>query len=668
MKVLAICLYLIWFAAVFLLPQNNIYTFTYITIFQFFVPGILLAFVLNIHNRSVIELLLYGAIFSYIIFLLTIMSCLRISVSWDTFLVSIFVVYVIILIVFLMRGGKSSYSFLRPPTKNEILVCIIGMLVAIVFSHVSFRNDATYYIKRIKDLYHSNTVEFTQHDLIMNETGQLEMKENKLFMHDWQPYFNYLTLPLKLSKLDFRYAWYIYTKLYIFISILAVLVLGNNLLGPAYSPIVLALYFISIFPLAFYYGQTDMEIGVIFSEMAYPRMVSENIFYFAFLNTMLQSFRTHSRKLLIIAGLILLCLASQHLVAFSFGAVNLIMFTSVLFCVSAFSRHGSFDLLKIFFKRNFTVVIFSLLFFLLIPDYFQKITDYLFAHNYQKKLVIYDSYINIVDKTWLQLLLEVFSRSNLMIALSVAIGLPFLLIRTYKSRSKIHLFLLSNLFVYLLLKFPLYNPVYHLSGAFARRFDAALLSCFIVAFLVIAVLRSIRLREGLSGYAAFLIVLFTFIFYGTESYASTHWKMWNWGRDYFKMTKYLEYFEIDKVKGITVLTDYKTALDVYANLDAYLYNYDDALKHVAHFAITNKMDDLLYSPNRNAASFKKLTEISPADFIIFPKEKYAYLPPEKMKVILEESYPFYRGLKDYDIVYEDGYYVIFKNKGSKSNG
>ncbi|KJJ84750.1 membrane protein, partial [Candidatus Omnitrophus magneticus] len=121
------------------------------------------------------------------------------------------------------------------PKSEDILILTIALFVLISFNHVNFRNDATYYIKRIKDAYYTENVEFNNYELKLGDDGKIKRERRIFFIQDRKPYFNYLSLPIKFYKFDFRYTWFIYTKIFAFLSILAVFVLASNLIGPQFA-------------------------------------------------------------------------------------------------------------------------------------------------------------------------------------------------------------------------------------------------------------------------------------------------------------------------------------------------------------------------------------------------------------------------------------------------
>ncbi|KJJ83501.1 hypothetical protein OMAG_002631, partial [Candidatus Omnitrophus magneticus] len=70
------------------------------------------------------------------------------------------------------------------------------------------------------------------------------------------------------------------------------------------------------------------------------------------------------------------------------------------------------------------------------------------------------------------------------------------------------------------------------------------------------------------------------------------------------MTNYIGYFNDNKHDGsIKILTNYKTAVDVYSNLNAFVYQYDDTKFYPSN--ITGKLDALLHYPLENNERFKE---------------------------------------------------------------
>lgn len=657
----AVAAFMVWLVLI-LQPgqENNLWAFSYVALYHCFVPGILLVLSFRDVRQSFSHTLFWGGIFSYLLYVFSVLPLLRVGgVSWRYYLYFLIGMHSVILAVFLWKTFRADRREMAGGgwSRNSVWVVLVALMIAGCFNHVNFRNDSTYYIKRIKDAAHAQQVEFNNYEFVLDGQGAVQRQRASFFIHDWKPYYNYLAIPIRWVKTDVHQAWFLYTKIFIFQALLGASLLARALLGPTGSWIGLLLYVVNILPLRFFYGQSteSLDPGVIFSQMAQPRTVSEQIFLVAFFLACYSWLTSGKSKFLLLSGLMLLAITTQHYVALLLGGMNFVAF-SLLALVLKAKEAGAWRAAKGFTKNNLLVFAPPALFFLLVPEYLQKLNQFLFHSDFQQSNPIYQTRI-LFDKSFFQLLSEICSPHNLMIFVAVFAGSFYLMGKVRNRAGKAYVFLLTNLFVYLALKFPLYNLIFDVSGAVARRLDAGLLSWLIVAVLVHGLLRRAMIRESLVKATSIVLIAGLFAVYGVDAFAADKRQRWNWGLHYLEMTKFLEYFRTQDTKDLRILTNYKNALDIYANLDAYLFQYD--AQQYYPFNITAKLDEMVLYPWRNPQEMEYFLGVNKVDYIVLPGMDSGYFPQQEVRDALPRTYDYYLSA-GYSAVYQDSHARVFK--------
>jgi len=340
--VLFLCLYVLWGIALVYshLKTGNLVLFAYLTLFQFFVPGMILGASFGLLNRPLTEIILYSFILSYLIFLLASLPTQFLHMEWPFFIgVNVFL-YLLVLAIFLVKSHQGlSYGFKKPEVQ-ELCVLALGIFVFLSYSYINYRSDATFYNHYVSASLESKYVDNAGYDWKLTDDGNLSKEWIKIFYLDYVQYFNFISLPLRWSSFDQRYGWLIYHKLFIFLSIISVYCLGRRLLNPACGHLSLLFYFVTVFPLGAYYYYRTGEVGLMFLQSAHPKSVTQNVFLLAFYLTVITAFKNQSRKYFLFAGAILLCMFSIHYLSAVYAVLNFIAFQHGSLCLIVHMKQG----------------------------------------------------------------------------------------------------------------------------------------------------------------------------------------------------------------------------------------------------------------------------------------------------------------------------------------
>ena len=664
-KLSIILLYLLWIIAFVLgtTKSTNIVIFTYITLFQFFIPGLVLGASFGLFNRPLTEIILYSFILSYMVYLVATLPTLFFQVKWQFFVGLNIFLYLLVFVIFIIKSYKGLIFKWVKPDVNEIFVIALGIVVLLSFTYINFRSDASYYNNRISSSIQSNYVETGSYNWNLNKDGSMSNIKYCVFHEKFKPFFNFLALPLKYTSFDQRYGWFIFNKIFIFLSIIGVYCLGRGLLNPTYGYLSLLFFMVIVFILGFYYGEGNItRTGLLFAQAAYPRHVSENIFLLAFYLTCVNAFRTQNRNTFLFAGLILLSILSIHYYAFTWAVLNFVMFSVIIFALSLYyTKNVSFEFTKLL-KNNMYVAAFSAVYLLCLIIF----TDYYHDFIYYKKYfqATYSGYGSayLANKTFYGQCLTLLNKANILIVISIIFGTPLLILKAKSVTAFVPLFLLSNLLVYLLLKFPLHNLVLEFNAALAGRVDGGVLPFMIVAFIVVCLGKRLNWKTSYMNYTAAVVIVTIFVVFGTNnSFAEKLRYRKNAGHDYLKMTEYFNSIKTPSEGGITVFTNYKTAVDVFAFLNAYVYQYDS--KAIWPFTISwykKDLEELLIYPDKQSEKLNFFVNNNRVDYIVLPTANTPYLT-KKMVLNFDRAIKFYNQLKTYKLIYSDKYYYVYKN-------
>ncbi len=666
-------LYILWILAFILSISGSSDTaiFSYIVLFQFFVPGMVLGASFGLFKRPITEIILFSFIISYLIYLAAALPTLFLRVEWTHFIGLNIFLYTAVLVIFFMKSYKGLSFNLKKPDVQELFIIVFGVVALLLFSYINFRSDASYYNNQISSSLESRYVETFNYNWNFDKEGELTRSYNKQFHHDYQPYFNFLALPLKYSSFDQRYGWFIFNKLFVFLSIIAVYCLGRKLLNPGCGYLSLQFFLINIFIVGFYYRTGSIGAsGLIFAQAAYNRHVAENIFLLAFYLVSIEAFRDHRKRSFFCAGLILLSMLSMHYFAFFWASLNFLSFSMIIFAVSLYhTKNASFEFVKLL-KSNIYVSISSIIYLLCLF----ALTDYYSDYAYCTKM--YDAYmsdfygvIRFKKLAFLELIKGFHGIGYILIIISIIAGVPFLIIKIVASRAvKVFgtreiasIFLLSNLLLYLVLRFPVYNTILVNNHWLAWRINGGLLSFVIIAFVIANLSERFNLKNTVFKYTPAVLIIIIFTVFGTDNgFAKKVRYRKNSGYEYLKVTEYFKSIDKPIDGGITIYTDYKSAFDVFANFNVYTVQYWP--KMFWPFTISpfkKDLEHLLFHPQEQEEKLLAFLNKNRVDYIILPTKNTLYLKKEDAPNF-DEAIKFYSGMKKYNLVYSDKYYYVFK--------
>ena len=711
-KYLILLLYLIWFVD-FILSISGSYSyiaFTYLTFFQMFIPGFVLGISFGLSKRPLTEIILYSFVFSYFVYLIVALPTLFFNIDWEFFLTLNFLLYFFIAAIFLLRINRGLLLEWDRPNINEVFVIILAVAVAISFTYINFRSDASQYNNRIASSLQSEQVQ-TVHSTqwTIDDNGELSSESKSIFHHDYKPYFSFLALPLKYfyvdqhSYVDQRYGWFIFSKFFILLSIVAAYCLGNRLYGVRFAHISLLCYIFIVFVLGFYAGSTNLKAsGIFFSQIAYPRGVSF-IFLLAFYITSLDAIRTRETWKFFAAGLILLCIFTISSMDFYWASLNFLLFSIIVFLKSGFSKKDLFYRIIQFLKHNAYVAIPSAI-VLLAPF---SLTDY-WREGLNFRLTWVDRYPDFDDPRYklntIEWAKKFIDRSGILYVTTLILSFPLLIKLVIKERNISTQFLLSNISALVIFKSPMAHNflVDNKLRMISLRIDHWFLFFIFIAFLVnLYVSKRTVNNEDSSKKSIWLycsLIVIISIAFGTDNRFSKdlrHRK--NAGYEFLESTEYLRYLKpiSDKTEGISVLTNIKTAVDVYAFINAATFQYRSDYYWSLSIALGRKdLEHLLFYPNDvshfvegykkwkdlseflNAKSLNNqflrwkdkggrlidLIELNRVDYIVIPTLNSPYSSKVESSIHFNNAIDFYNNLDNYTLVYLDRYYYVYKRK------
>jgi hypothetical protein len=498
--------------------------FLMLVLFQFFVPGLVLGASFGLVKRPCTEIIVYSFIISYLVFLAATLPSLVMRISWPVFTGMNIFLYLLVLAVFFVRCRRETGE-LPKPEPLELLVAALGILVMATYSYINYRNDATYYNHIISASLQSPYLENKIWIWNFSSGGQLVREPVNLFQLNYVQYFNFLAFPLKTSAYDQRYAWLLYHKLFCFLSMLSIYSFGRRLLNAACGTLSLFLYMITVLLLGFYYYYPSGEMGLLFLQAAHAKQVTQYILLFAFYSTLITAFRDNRRNTFLFAGAILLAMLTIHQLSFVYGVFSFVMFGIL---VPVFARRGTRGM-----RREIYALLKKGLYVMLLPAVY--LIYLLIGSGYYKEIMYYHTVYSksqwddpdaMAIKSWGigDKLKSLLGRAKVLIDVSVPAGVLFWGRAWIRKRPNIYLefgslFLLSNLALYLLLKFPLFNLLTRLDFSTGRYIDSLFLSYCIPAFIIASFFDGGKLRMSMRGFNCAVIGLTAvlYILFGTNN-------------------------------------------------------------------------------------------------------------------------------------------------------
>lgn len=660
--------YLLWGVASFLiLPKfPNLLASSYIIFFQFFIPGLVVGISFGLSKRPLTEIVLFSFIISYMVYLVAALPTLFFHVAWPLFIGFNVFLYFLALAIFIIKSGKGLIVKWNKPDANEIFVIVLGIVVLFVFTYINFRSDATEYNNRISSSLQSNHVETTNlSHWILKDNGQLIKEPIKSFFSDYKTYFNFLAMPIKYTAMDQRHGWFIFNKLFIFLSILGIYCLGKKLRGPVSGHLALLFFMVTVFIFGFYYGENSFTAtGALFEHAAYGRFVAENIFLLAFYLMAVEAFQNQQRNSFLFAGLILLCMFSIHYYAFCWAAINFLLFSLIVFFTSIRRGNEKFAEFKNLVMNNARTAVFSVLLILGLFIFTNYINDAFYLAN--TMVEGQPGRFDLINKVTLAGQIKtLWDKENILFILSIMLGIPLLVAHAIKKKDVAAKFLLSNVLLYVITMLPLvYNALMaHKLKSFTERLDASLLFYVIAAFLIAWLVDRFKTISKFVICLAALSTVLIFIVFGTDnSYAKELRYRKITGFYYMQTTNYFNYLEKPDGRqgGFTVLTNIKAAMDVFAYFNAYTFQYRKELYGTPAISAGRKdIERLLFYPHEQGGKLVKLIEQARVDYIIIPTEKSTYAVVNSA-ADFNKALDFYNGLNNYNLIYSDDYYYVYK--------
>ncbi|MFH0780006.1 MAG: hypothetical protein V1928_04090 [Parcubacteria group bacterium] len=669
-----LCLYLLWGIASFLilLKLPNLLASSYIIFFQCFIPGLVVGISFGLSKRPLTEIILFSFILSYMVYLVAALPTLFFHVAWPLFIGFNVFLYLLALAIFIIKSRKGLIVKWNKPDANEIFVIALGIVVLFTFTYINFRSDATEYNNRILSSLQSKHVETTNlSHWILKDDGQLIKEPIKSFFSDYKTYFNFLALPIKYTAMDQRYGWLIFNKLFIFLSILGIYCLGKKLRGPVSGHLALLFFMVAVFIFGFYYGENSFAAtGALFEHAAYGRFVAENIFLLAFYLVAVEAFQNQQRNSFLFAGLILLCMFSIHYYAFCWAAINFLLFSLIVFFTSIRGANKKFAEFENLARNNARVAVFSVLIILGLFLFTNYVNDAFYLANtmVEGQPGRFDVINNV---TFAGQIKTIWHRENFLFLLLIILGIPLLVAHIIKKKDVAAKFLLSNVLLYVMAALPLvYNALMaHKLKSFAERLDASLLFYAIAAFLIAWLVNGFKaIGKFVICFAALSTVLIYVVFGTNNSFVEELRYRKITGFYYMQTTNYLNYLEKPEGRddGFTVLTNIKTAMDVFAYLNAYTFQYRKELYGTPAISAGRKdIDRLLFYPREQDGKLVKLIEQARVDYIVIPTVKSSYAVVNSA-ADFNKALDFYSGLKNYKLIYSDDYYYVYKKHVAKN--
>jgi hypothetical protein len=678
LRAIILFFYIVW-AGVFFLPKTfsaSPAVFAFLTFFQFFVPGFALGSCFGLLRRRLIEIILYSFILSYIAFLISTVPAMFLSVTWPLFIGINAAVYLIVLCAFLAKCTDAAGLKIEKPQGQEVLILLLGILIIATYSYINYRNDATYYNHIISASLESARVGDKLYSWQVNGSGALVKEPIKLFQLNYIQVYNFLALPIKYFSFDQRIAWLVYHKLFCFLSILSVYSLGRALFNPTCGYLSLLFYLVTVFPLGFYYYYPTGEMGLMFLQAGHAKQISQNIFLFAFYATLLSAFRDRNMKTFLFAGAILLAMLTIHQISFVYGIFSYIMFCLVLVGTAAFNKKGVAAQAVLVLKSGFYVALAPVVYLLALFFSSAYFNEFMFYHT-QWSRSQWDDAGSMAIKNWgiFDKIKSLAGRAKTLIDISVVVGLPFWLRRSVRWKPALFadpgsLFLFSNLLLYLILKFPLFNLLTKFDFTTGRYVDALLLSYCILGFIISYALQKSKSRIKQPGFnlAVVILAILVYVLFGMNHGVSRYFRSRTHvaGDTYLKMTNYVNSISKGSGSGITVLTDMKSSIDAFAFLNAYVFQFEKATlyPYSLNKEKIDEIDRIVLSPQKPGAGAAAFIAGRRVDYIVVPTQNTPWVSGERADDNAG-AVDFYDTLEGYRLIYSDPYYHVFNKRGEQ---
>ena len=271
----------------------------------------------------------------------------------------------------------------------------------------------------------------------------------------------------------------------------------------------------------------------------------------------------------------------------------------------------------------------------------------------------YPRYQNLQNLTFFEILMQMGSTTNLLVAMSLFVCTPILILLTKERGIRLtSIFLISNLLLYVILKFPLYNYFLEVSASAIKRIDGFLLTCFIIAYIIYSLVKNIEAPKFHRNRKFTPIIILLFISW-ISLYYSQKETFHNWGNDYLKMTQYIHHIknETENNKAIVVLSDYKAALDINSYTESFVFQFEN-IAYGPVVKYKSKYENLIFYPEDSKT--KEFLNNNRVDYIVIPKKKTGYLTIDKSKNINSAINNFYNKLEEYELSYNDSYYNVYR--------
>jgi len=762
-KNIALILYLIWFIS-FVANVNGVYgsvALSYLIFFQLFVPGFILNAIFGFLNKPLTELILYSFVLSYLIYLIAAIPTFFVDVDWGIFTLINVVLYLSILVLFLVkifRGLNIQWDVKNP---NEIFVVILALIVAVSFSYINFRSDASQYNNRIVSSIQAENVQSTYSTKWLIDGDRVYSKNVSEFHHDYKAYFSFLALPIKYSVIDQRYGWFIFSKFFIFLSILAAYSLGKKLYGYKFGHLSLFFFLGAVLVLGLYNGGVNISTsGYLFAQISYPRGVAGSVFMIVFYMSLIDAIKKSDDIKLLLSGLILLSIFTVSTLDFYWASLNTFIFSIiVLFKANVISDvKGYCHSINGCIKYNAVIALPSALLLLLLimfTNYWQEGIN--FQSTFEEKYPGFNS--DIYKLNVISYIQKFIDRSGSVYIFVLFMFSIFVVKNMVKTDSVSSIFILSNMLLYLVFKNNISHNLlidYDLR-MISTRIDGWLLFYIYCSFISYYFFEKAMVQKELKNNKQNLLIFskdyffsvnkivnykkitnnqfimsVTMLFYDTfnkiKSYTFTVnyfllkdiWKLSiatvmivlafsldnkfthdlrirkNAGHDFLSSTEYLKHIIDDRgYKELSVLTNYKTAVDAFAFLNAATIQYREEYYWPLNIALGRKdVERLFYYPDedsifldqykasKNVKEFLnvrgldeneflnfrikggKIINIINAslfDYIIIPTRKTRYAGKVDNQEDFEKAIRFYNDLSDYRLVYNDKYYYVYEH-------
>ena len=700
--------YLIWIivSVATISGHKSDFSLSYLIFFQLFIPGAVLGVVFNWHKKTLTEFVLYSFILSYLIYIIGVLPAFFFDIRWSLSIGINAFLYFSVLIAFLLKTRLIADEVFCKFSADDFYIITIAAVIAVSSSYVNFRSDASQYINRVTSTIESEYVQTVYSDHWEIRENEVLLVNNSVFHHDYKPYYSFLALPLKYSKMDQRSGWFIFNNFFVFLSLIAAFSLGKKLCGVQFGYVALFAFVFSVFVLGLIDGGTFLRgTGRFFSQIAYPRYFSGGVLLAVFYISMIDAIKKQSLLKVLFSGSILLCIFTVSGLEFYWASLSTLIFSSILFLKYNFTISSNSSSVASFVKFNSLVAMPSfvlLLFLFIFTSYWQELVAFKLGFN-----EAYPDFNRNMYKLSLGEFKDFILKSSGLLYIIVVLGGFILLIRKVKQNRDIaSIFVLSNVLIYLFLKLP---PIHNLlidadMRMINERLDGWLLFYICGAVMITHIDSTIKLSfiNVQKKIIYLLLVSIIFIIFGTNNYYSMDLRFRkNAGYDFLEMTEYLNFMKNDTKsnQGISVLTNKKSAFDVYAFLNAATFQYQNRYLYPLSLGLGRKdIERLLYYPNEQSAfiaeldsdtrsiqqyiidrglnsSFLKfksdgaklvnLIETHKVDYILIPTRDNMYSGAVKSDDDFRSAIEYYNKLDNYSLAYQDKYYYLYRRNNEE---